>query len=145
MNPIFGYKASEELHSDSWGQLCEAVNNLPEQTEDALKSAFGQWEQEFKDTTNMPLPSAWRSAKSVIKGAIVKGVPFMDSESGKPRGKTAVEKDIKDTKTVAPLTVEEQVQKHLDAVVKLAKDNPLDRRTIASRIDAAFTSVSDMR
>lgn len=139
MNPIFGYKASEELHSDSWGQLCNACNNLNPLTVDTLKSAFQQWESEYKETTGLPLPSAWRSAKSVLKNAVDKGIPFVLPEG--PRGKTAVEKDIKEGR--APLSEEEQVKKHLDAVLAVA--NPSNRDWISDALSDCYNKVNSIR
>lgn len=93
MNPIFGYKASDELHTDSWAQLCVATSTI--ETE-ALADTFKAWEKEYKETTSMPLPGAWRSAKSVIKNARANGVAVMSGSE--VVGKTAVERMVKAAK-----------------------------------------------
>lgn len=105
MNPIFGYQASNELNSDSWKQLVEATKDV---TDDVLKDTFKQWETEFKEETQQPIPGAWRSAKSVIKNAREQAVPTLTvNELGErvPRGKTAVEKELKASKSLTKTAV----------------------------------------
>lgn len=95
-NPIYSYRASEELNEDSWGTLCNAVEPFLDQPQ-SIKTQFKDWEKEYKDGTMLPLPGAWRSAKSVINSAVKYGVPLFN-EGGQHRGKTAVEQEIKSRK-----------------------------------------------
>lgn len=97
-NPIYSYRASEELNEDSWGTLCKAVQPfLILRQPQSIKAQFKEWEKEYKEGTMLPLPGAWRSAKSVINNAVKHGVPLFHEE-GKHRGKTAVEQEIKSKK-----------------------------------------------
>jgi hypothetical protein len=89
-NPIFYYRAGEDLGESAWEKLCVAVGEVDWNT---AKEMFKDWETEYKGSGN-PIPSAWRSAKSVIKGALLHSVP-VKREDDSVRGKTAVEKDIK--------------------------------------------------
>lgn len=95
-NPIYSYRASEELNEDSWGMLCKAVQPFLDQPQ-SIKAQFKEWEKEYKEGTMLPLPGAWRSAKSVINNAVKHGVPLFH-EDGRHRGKTAVEQEIKSKK-----------------------------------------------
>lgn len=95
MNPIFGYQASSELNTDSWKQLVLATSSIPDEQ---LTDTFKEWEREFKEETKQSIPGAWRSAKSVIRSARTKMVAvYEESDKGEitPRGKTAVEKDLR--------------------------------------------------
>lgn len=60
-------------------------------------------------------PGAYRSAKSVLCKAVSLSVPLFDA-SGKPRGKTAVEKDCK-----TPKTPEEKVVTNLKHAIDAIK------------------------
>lgn len=93
-NPLYHYRASEETGADAWSTLVKAVAHHTLWHD--VKECFKGWEEEYKITTGLPVPAAWRSAKSVIKGAFNNSVPLMNGEE--PRGKTAVEKDIKAAK-----------------------------------------------
>lgn len=108
-NPIYSYRASEELSEDSWGTLCHAVEPFLDQPQ-TIKAQFKEWEKEYKDSTMLPLPGAWRSAKSVISSAVKYGVPLFN-DGGKHRGKTAVEQEIKSRKN--------SYKEHDDPQVKL--------------------------
>lgn len=94
-NPVYSYRAAEELDNDSWGTLVKATP--VGSTWDSIKPTFDRWEKEYKDNTALPLPNAWRSAKSTVKSAISSGIPLVDS-AGKPLGKTAVENAVKGKK-----------------------------------------------
>lgn len=94
-NPVYSYRAAEELDNDSWGTLVKATPKGS--TWDGVKPVFDAWESEYRGSTGLPLPAAWRSAKSVIKGALSHGVLLTDGD-GKPLGKTAVETAIASAK-----------------------------------------------
>lgn len=96
-NPIFSYRASEELATDSWGTLVRATVNLKPLSWDTVAPTFKGWESDYKGATGLPLPDAWRSAKSVLKSAITHDVAIVNA-AGEPLGKSAVEADIKATK-----------------------------------------------
>lgn len=122
-NPLYSYRASDELTESAWEVLVKAVN-VSTCWED-VKAQFFVWEKEYKDTTGLPIPGAWRSAKSVIKGAMQHDVPLMSG--GDVRGKTAVEMDIKSKKgTPDTLTPEEQLDKMLKKAVEFAAQHNLD-------------------
>lgn len=126
MNPIFGYKASEELGEDSWKGLVKASLELLQSTKATevddqlavLKDYFGACEIEYKETAAQPVPAAWRSAKSVVLNATKHGVPLLEG-----KGKTAVEKEIKAKKDALadalsdPLSL---ITKKADAVLAYA-------------------------
>ena len=91
MNPLYSFRATEELGNDSWGGLVVATCEVPQAD---LARTFAHWEADYKSTVNAPIPSAWRSAKSVLIRARAAGVPVLDG-AGASRGKTAVEIGIK--------------------------------------------------
>lgn len=90
-NPLYHYKASEETGADAWSTLASAVAH--HSIWEDVKLQFKEWEHEYKVTTSLPIPGAWRSAKSVIKNAFKHAVPLMFGSE--VRGKTAIEKEIK--------------------------------------------------
>lgn len=94
-NPVYSYRAAEELDNDSWGTLVAATP--AGSMWDEVKPTFVGWENEYKTATGLPLPGSWRSAKSVVKSAIEAGVSLKDKD-GKVLGKTAVEAAIKANK-----------------------------------------------
>lgn len=114
-NPLYHYRASEETGTDAWSTLVVAVHGL---SWDDAKEKFKEWEHEYKVTTSLPVPAAWRSAKSVIKGAINNDVPLM-TEAHEARGKTAVEKDIKAKKLAdkEELSPEDKARKLADKLM----------------------------
>lgn len=122
-NPIYSYRASEELDTDSWGTLVRAVDGIS--SLDLLKQRFTEWENEYRGATALPLPNAWRSAKSVIIRAGKAGVPIA-TEYGVPRGKTAVENAIKAGTTPTEVDPSEKFDKMLDTLVTFANKNELD-------------------
>lgn len=93
-NPLYHYRASEETGNDAWGTLAKAVSHHSQWND--VKQQFKDWEVEYTSVTSLPLPHAWRSAKSVIKRAFEHGISVMNGAEA--RGKTAVEKDIKAAK-----------------------------------------------
>ncbi len=95
MNPIFSYRASDSLQGDAWKELAKGISDANAFDIDKATMQFTVWEKEYKDEVNMPLPGAWRSAKSVIKNAIKRYVPIVNPE-GTPFGKSYVEAKIKE-------------------------------------------------
>ncbi len=110
-NPLFHYKASDGLATDAWGMLVNGVRGLDW---DSAKAKCKEWEEEYKATGSTVMPAAWRSAKSVIKGALQNDVPLMDGEE--VRGKTAVEKGIKAVKEA-----DKEVNNPTETAMKLMK------------------------
>jgi len=85
-NPIYHYRASDDLGEEAWGTLRDAVRSS---AWDDVKQQFKDWEEEYKKATGLPIPGAYRSAKSVLKNAMILGLPYAGS------AKTALEKMIK--------------------------------------------------
>lgn len=83
----FAYDTVKELTGDS-----EAVLKV-------LKNSVSEQEAAYKveHVKMAEFPTAYRSAKSVIMGAVKAGVSLVD-EDGKPKGKTQLEKETKDAK-----------------------------------------------
>lgn len=123
-NPIYSYRASEELDTDSWGTLVRAVATVGN-TPDMLKQKFQEWENDYRGATALPLPNAWRSAKSVILRASKAGVP-VTQEDGTVRGKTAVENAIKAGNTPDEVDPSTKFDKMLDTLVTYANKNEID-------------------
>lgn len=128
-NPIYHYRASDDLGEEAWGTLRDAVmgyvsGSLRSFIWDDIKEQFKSWEDEFKVSTGLPIPGAYRSAKSVLKNAIVLGLPF----AGSP--KTALEKLIKDKKAADKdvLTPQEKLDKMAQRANAYAQQNNLGFR-----------------
>ena len=95
------YAVGEKATNEAWGTLVLVVHKARVPGVD-LREVLKNAEQEFKEKTGTGLPSAYRSAKSVLLKAIDHGVPIV-TENEQPMGKTAVEKAIKEVVTkVAP-------------------------------------------
>lgn len=101
-NPVFNFAVSEQAGADAWGtMLRETITASAHRDENAFGRLTATWEEGYKqDTGSATMPGAYRSAKSVLKNAIKAGIPLLDAE-GEPRGKTAIEKDIKAAKDAA--------------------------------------------
>lgn len=123
-NPLYHYRASEETGNDAWGTLAKAVAHNTSWPD--VKQQFKDWEVEYTSVTSLPLPHAWRSAKSVIKRAFEHGIPIVQP-GGEARGKTAVEKDIKAAKEKDKevLTPQETLDRMLDRAVNYASQHNL--------------------
>ena len=135
-NPLYSYRASDELTESAWEVLVKAVN-VSTCWED-VKAQFFVWEKEYKDTTGLPIPGAWRSAKSVIKGAMQHDVPLMTGLD--VRGKTSVELEIKSRKPDKDeLAPEEQLDKMLKKAVEFAAQHNLD---VVGRFENILDGVS---
>jgi len=101
-NPVFNFAVSEQAGADAWGtMLHETIAHSAHRDENSFGRLTAGWEEGYKqDTAQATMPGAYRSAKSVLKNAIKAGIPLLD-EAGEPRGKTAIEKDIKAAKDAA--------------------------------------------
>ena len=101
-NPVFNFAVSEQAGADAWGtMLRETIAHAAHRDENSFGRLTAGWEDGYKqDTGQSTMPGAYRSAKSVLKNAIKAGIPLLDGE-GEPRGKTAIEKDIKAAKDAA--------------------------------------------
>jgi hypothetical protein len=94
-NPIYHYRASDELGEEAWETLRDAVATEVVkygQEWSEIKIVLREWEDEYKKSTGFALPGAYRSAKSVLKNAILLRLPFAGS------AKSALEKLIKQKK-----------------------------------------------
>lgn len=116
-NPLYHFRAAEELGEDSWNMLTDACSMFFDV--DEVKQEFRLWEVEFKTATGLPIPAAWRSAKSVIINAMKEGVSFAG------RGKTAVEKEIKTIKDARKdtRTPEEKLEQMAERAVAFANQH----------------------
>jgi hypothetical protein len=94
---------------------------------EVMKQQFKEWENEYKTSTMLPIPGAWRSAKSVINSAAKLDIP-VTQEDNTPRGKTAVEKDIAAKKATAKedKAPEDTLQHMLDTAHKYADKHCLN-------------------
>lgn len=132
-NPLYHYRASEETNNEAWGTLVSAV--YYHHIWDDVKQQFKDWETEYKTTTSLPIPQAWRSAKSVIKGAFNHGIPLVLGGYNEPRGKTAVEKDIKAKKESlkdALLTPGEKASKMAEKLVAWCNQHRIQYEVIVN-------------
>lgn len=82
-----------------WGNLVMFASEHGSAEE--LKKSFkrNETEAEASQKVRMTENSTYKVAKSVIQRAVESGIPLLDSK-GKPRGKTAIELDLADLKTV---------------------------------------------
>jgi hypothetical protein len=107
------------MDSDAWATLvreCAAVwtGSIPD-----LQSVLKNAENEFKEKTGeTQLPSAYRSAKSVVVASYLNDIPTT-SDNGEPIGKSAVEKAIKAKQPPkSPKTGSDYVSEGLDLICK---------------------------
>jgi hypothetical protein len=127
----FGDSVSDK---ESFNFLCELgetdyMERFHHNTEGAKKKS-GVWK--FRTF----LPASYSSAKSVIGTALELGIPLAD-ENGKPLGKSALQRAIKDTKddSKEEKTELEKAQVMLDSVAKVAV------KCTAKELDALLDSV----
>lgn len=101
--------ASDQLATETWsdlvvycvGRVKEGVG-LP-----ALIAELAVCEKEMKAQYDVPnMPAAWRSAKSVVLAALAEELGLMDGEI--VRGKTQVEKDIREARARKAGTVSDE-------------------------------------
>jgi hypothetical protein len=139
-NPVFNFAVSEQASSDAWGtMLRETISAGAHRDENAFGRLSSGWEEGYKqDTGSATMPGAYRSAKSVLKNAIKGGIPLLDAE-GEPRGKTAIEKDIKAAKDAAKDTKspEEKAIIMARGFVQFCSKHGLD---YAAMLDTALSS-----
>lgn len=124
-NPIYHYRASDELGEEAWETLRDAVViqvGIYGQDWSAIKPVLKEWEDEYKKSTGFSLPGAYRSAKSVLKNAITLRIPFSGS------AKTALEKLIKHKKDSdkEELTAMEKAIKMADKLREYCRVNNID-------------------
>ena len=111
---IVQYGASDKLTCDAWRTLVLKSDECIRTGED-LRTVLKNAEKEFKDTVKKQLPSAWRSAKSVVLKAYEKGVPVI--VNNEVIGKSAVEKACKTGKL--PKSADELFSEALSTVEAL--------------------------
>ena len=82
--------------SDFWKALIKLCQDQSVKSEADYRRVTSQFEIEYKRLiqSTRKMPTKYRSAKSIVGRAIRLDVPYIDAE-GKPRGKSAVEKDVK--------------------------------------------------
>ena len=88
-----------------WNNLAGYIGELAQFHDvENIKSVLKNREKEYSDLHKVKLSSigAYRSAKSVALKAVSLGVALLN-ENGEARGKTEVEKDIKDNKEDKPV------------------------------------------
>lgn len=69
-----------------------------EQSPECIDKHFKLFEATFKiETGDKSMPNPYRSAKSVISNAVSLGIDLLDDD-GMPKGKTQLQKEIKDAK-----------------------------------------------
>lgn len=100
--------AAQSKGEGSFGSLVEfaheytsALTTVGEALRLALKGAIEGEEQAYEKAhagKSVKTLAAWRSAKSVVLAAVEAGIALVD-EKGKPIGKTALEKAIKETRS----------------------------------------------
>jgi hypothetical protein len=97
LSAIVAFGKVDKQASNAWNTLAESLSMVRDEA--TFKSVTSTAEGEYK--TNNPrvevLPGSYRSAKSVCLAAIKAGVALVD-EKGRAKGKTAVEKEIKEGK-----------------------------------------------
>ena len=114
-NPVFHYRAGEETTTSAWEYLVRGTEHMGELTSGA---AIIAWECEYKAETNLPMPGAWRSAKSVLLSAKKIGIKTVNV-NGQPIGKSALEAAIKEHKSA--LTSDKTPEEKLAIMVNTAK------------------------
>lgn len=120
-NPIYHYRASDDLGEEAWGTLRDSLRSS---SWEDVKEQLKDWEAEFKTATGMPIPGAYRSAKSVLKNAMILGLPYAGS------AKTALEKLIKAKKEAdkEEISPEEKLDKLCGRAYQYAVQNNLPFR-----------------
>ena len=104
---INAYVAGEKKASNAFGKLIEFADVVTCAIEDSkrldvLKNTTKAGEDEFKKANKeMRMPAAYRSAKSVIVTAVSLSIA-LKNEDGKYKGKTELEKEIKEGKPGKP-------------------------------------------
>jgi len=103
---MVGYLAASVVENDCWKEeLAYVIDsiyhtakvNTPETNVPLYKENKKALESEFKEKNSLKqMPGKYRSAKSVICRALAADIELLDSD-GNPRGKTEVERDLKQT------------------------------------------------
>lgn len=106
--------AVEKKLGGLWVEMCEAVRGMQHE---AAAQLCKEGEDEYKSSRKgAEIPSTYRSNKSVLLSALKGGVDLFD-ENGKARGKTDVEKALKEGKADKPHM--DKVRSTLDTFAKL--------------------------
>jgi hypothetical protein len=113
------YAAGSRMDNDAWATLVKECAHVWNGNLIDLQTVLKNAENEFKEKTGeTTLPSAYRSAKSVVLSSYLNDVPTM-SDNGEPIGKSAVERAIKDKRPPKePKTGDEYVSEGLDLIQK---------------------------
>lgn len=95
MDSIIKYAAGSRMEAGAWNSLVAEVASAYASGQD-IKECLTEAEKAFKEATGeTSMPTAYRSAKSVVLKAYEYDVQTVD-ENNQPLGKSAVEKAIKD-------------------------------------------------
>jgi hypothetical protein len=107
VDSVNAYVQGEKKQGSGYGKLIEFASTLTNSVEDTkqldvLKSTLETAEGEYKKGMKAErMPAAYRSAKSVIVTAVSMSISLIDEE-GKYKGKTQLEKEIKEGKPGKP-------------------------------------------
>jgi hypothetical protein len=138
-NVIVSYAAGRKMEGNAWHDLCIVANNHNDG--EALVDVLKNGEKEFKERTKETrLPTTYRTAKCIILSANDKGVAFMSAD-GKPIGKSAVEKAIREKSDPAkPIDKAEAALKMLDKALHMCSTGA-ERNAVEVRIRVAIDSM----
>lgn len=90
--------AADASGENTWTKMVEYYRSTTT-TKENFKKAIKETEDLIKKEYSLTsMPNAWRSAKSVVMGAIDKGIDLSD-ENGNIKGKTAIQDNLKVAKT----------------------------------------------
>lgn len=107
VDSLNAYVQGEKKQGNGYGKLIsfafELTHSIEDTTKvDVLKSTLQTAEESYKATNKVErMPAAYRSAKSVIVTAVSMSISLVDAE-GKYKGKTELEKEIKEGKPGKP-------------------------------------------
>ena len=148
---INGLKVIEEANtevagmvSDWYGSLvsCVMMDQLHSMADDDSKDYWkGTFEGKYKEQEGVTkMPTAYRSAKSVINSAISLDIELLE-EDGTPRGKSAVEKDIKEAKQTEKSNADKilQLLSTVSALIDKANDEGENLTTVGDVLAELYT------
>ena len=119
LDVLVKYGVGEKATATAWGDLCKFAMDMG-YAYDVVMDELKKGEQEYKERTGEGLPSAYRSAKCVLKNAMELGVPVIN-DNNEPMGKTAVEKAIREARAVEVRdeSMQDKMDVHIASMRKL--------------------------